>query len=225
MDQDTLKQQAADAAVAAVEDGMVLGLGTGSTAALAVVALGARVRQGLRVIGIPTSERTRAQAKGLGIPLTTLADHPAIDLTIDGADEVHTATLDLIKGLGGALLREKIVAAASRRMIVIVDESKLVPRLGGVRLPVEVVAFGWESTAVRVRALGIDAVPRMVDGSLYRTDGGNMILDCQQPIPNPALLATQLKAITGVVETGLFIGMATRIIAGTPAGPRILERS
>lgn len=224
MDQNALKLQAAEAAVASVENGMVLGLGTGSTAALAVAVLGERVREGLRVVGIPTSERTRAQAEGLGIPLTTLAEHPAIDLTIDGADEVHTGTLDLIKGLGGALLREKIVAAASRRMIVIVDESKLVPHLGGVRLPVEVVAFGWESTAARVRALGIDAVLRRVNGAPYVTDGGNVILDCQQPIPDPARLATQLKAITGVVETGLFIGLATRIIAGTAAGPRILER-
>ena len=139
---DELKAQAAEAAMAEVQDGMVLGLGTGSTAALAVAALGRRVAAGLRVVGIPTSERTATQAKSLGIPLTTLAEHPVIDLTIDGADEVNTGTLDLIKGLGGALLREKIVASASRRMIVVVDESKLVTALGGVRLPVEIVPFG-----------------------------------------------------------------------------------
>lgn len=224
MDQNALKQQAAEAAVAFVEDGMVLGLGTGSTAALAVALLGERVRQGLRVVGIPTSERTRAQAESLGIPLTTLAERPAIDLTIDGADEVCIGTLDLIKGLGGALLREKIVAAVSRQMIVVVDETKLVHSLGGVRLPVEVVAFGWGSTAVRIHALGIDATLRQVDGAPYVTDGGNIILDCLLAIPDPASLAAQLKAITGVVETGLFIGMATRVIAGTKAGPRILER-
>ena len=225
MDQNALKRQAAEAAVAAVEDGMVLGLGTGSTAAIAVALLGERVRHGLRVVGIPTSERTRAQAEGLGIPLTTLAEHPSIDLTIDGADEVHIGTLDLIKGLGGALLREKIVAASSRQMIVVVDETKLVASLGGVRLPVEVVTFGWESTAARIRALGIDAMLRQVEGVAYVTDGGNVILDCLLDIPDPAWRAAQLKAITGVVETGLFIGMATRVIAGTEAGPRILERS
>ncbi len=224
MDQDALKLQAAEAAVAAVEDGMVLGLGTGSTAAMAVAVLGRRVREGLRVVGIPTSERTATQARALGIPLATFADYDTIDLTIDGADEVHTGTLDLIKGLGGALLREKIVAAASRQMIVVVDESKLVPRLGGVRLPVEVVVFGWEATAARIAALGILPVQRQGDGVPYLTDGGNYILDCQQPIPDPAALAAQLKAMTGVVETGLFIGMATRIIAGTATGPRILER-
>ena len=225
MDQNALKRQAAAAAVAAVEDGMVLGLGTGSTAAIAVALLGERVRHGLRVVGIPTSERTRVQAEELGIPLTTLAEHPSIDLTIDGADEVHIGTLDLIKGLGGALLREKIVAASSRQMIVVVDETKLVASLGGVRLPVEVVTFGWESTAARIRALGIDAMLRQVEGVAYVTDGGNVILDCLLDIPDPAWRAAQLKAITGVVETGLFIGMATRVIAGTEAGPRILERS
>ena len=237
MDQTELKRQAAAAAVAEVQDGMVLGLGTGSTAALAVELLGARVRDGLRIVGIPTSERTAAQAKGLGIPLATFAEHASIDLTIDGADEVHTGTLDLIKGLGGALLREKIVAAASRRMTVIVDESKLVPALGrGVRLPVEVVAFGIEATMRHLCDAGADPVlrqdplrqqdPSRQPGpdALYRTDGGNLIADCAfDGIAAPAGLHARLKAITGVVETGLFIGMATRVIAGTAAGPRILE--
>ncbi len=224
--QDELKQQAAEAAIAEVTDGMVLGLGTGSTASLAVEALGRRVQAGLRVWGIPTSERTATLAASLGIPLTDFAAHPHIDLTIDGADEVHTGTLDLIKGLGGALLREKIVAAASRRMTVVVDESKLVPQLGGVKLPVEVVPFGWEVTAVRLRALQAEpTLRRQKDGTVFHTDGGNVILDCVIAIPNPAATAAALKAITGVVETGLFIGMATRIIAGTASGPRILERS
>ncbi len=225
MDQTELKRQAAAAAVTEVQDGMVLGLGTGSTAALAVELLGARVRDGLRIVGIPTSERTAAQATGLGIPLATFAEHASIDLTIDGADEVHTGTLDLIKGLGGALLREKIVAAASRRMTVIVDESKLVPALGrGVRLPVEVVAFGIEATLRHLRDAGADPLLRPGPDALYRTDGGNLIADCAfDGIADPAGLHARLKAITGVVETGLFIGMATRVIAGTPAGPRILE--
>ncbi len=225
MTQDELKRQSAAAAVAEVEDGMVLGLGTGSTAAIAVELLGARVREGLRIIGVPTSERTAAQALSLGIELGDLADHTRLDLTIDGADEVHTGTLDLIKGLGGALLREKIVAAASRRMTVIVDESKLVPHLGGVKLPVEVVRFGWQATARHLRDIGVEGQLRLAaDGTPFVTDNGNHILDCALAIPDPAALDSRLARIPGVVETGLFIGIATRVIAGTPNGPRILER-
>lgn len=228
MDQAALKHQAAAAAVAEVQDGMILGLGTGSTAAIAVDLLGARVRDGLRVTCIPTSERTAAQAVALGIPLAGFDAYDSIDLTIDGADEVQTGTLDLIKGLGGALLREKVVAAASRRLTIIVDEGKLVPALGaGVRLPVEVVAFGHEVALRRLRDAGANPVMRpAADGAgLFRTDGGNLIADCAfGPIPDPAALHAQLKAMVGVVETGLFIGMATRIIAGTASGPRILER-
>ncbi|GAC1347307.1 MAG: ribose-5-phosphate isomerase RpiA [Acetobacteraceae bacterium] len=226
-DQDTLKRLAAEAAVAEVEDGMVLGLGTGSTAAKAVEALAARVRQGLRVVGVPTSERTATQARSLGIPLGDLADHPVIDLTFDGADEVHTGTLDLIKGLGGALLREKIVAAASRRMIVMVDHSKLVDTLGcHVRVPVEVVAFGWQATRRHLEREGADAQLRHDPaGEPYRTDGGNLILDCALAIPDPAAMQARLKAIVGVVETGLFIGMASRVIVGTPAGLETLDRA
>ena len=224
LDQAALKQQAADAAVAEVRDGMVLGLGTGSTATLAVSALGKRVKAGLRVVGIPTSERTAEQARGLGIPLASFADHTHIDLTIDGADEVHTGTLDLIKGLGGALLREKIVAAASRRMTVIVDESKLAPKLGGVRLPVEIVSFGWQTIVARLQDEGADVLVRQgPDGAPFRTDSGNLIADCAFAIDDPAALHARIKAIVGVVETGLFIGMATRVIAGTQAGPKILE--
>ena len=226
LDQAELKQQAAEAAVAEVTDGMVLGLGTGSTAALAVAILGQRVQAGLRVVGIPTSERTAEQARGLGIPLASFAEHTRIDLTIDGADEVHTGTLDLVKGLGGALLREKIVAAASRRMTVVVDESKLVPALGGVRLPVEVVSFGWQTTVARLVEAGAHVLVRQTAEDMpFRTDGGNLIADCAfRDIPDPAALHARLKGIVGVVETGLFIGMATRVIAGTQAGPRILEQ-
>ncbi len=223
--QDALKAEAAEAAVAEIQDGMVLGLGTGTTAALAVAALGRRVAAGLRVTGIPTSEATAKQARGLGIPLTTLAEHPVIDLTIDGADAVHTGTLDLIKGLGGALLREKIVATASRRMIVIVDGSKLTDHLGsGVRLPVEIVPFGWQATRARLGRFMPDMVLRQRDGAPYVTDNGNYLLDCLVPIPDPAALATQLKSVTGVVDHGLFIGLASRVIAATEQGVRILDR-
>src|SRR5579863_5279329 len=155
MDAEQLKQTAAESAVALVEDGMILGLGTGSTAKLAVAAIGKRVQQGLRVTGIPTSEFTGAQARSLGIPVSSIDQHPQIDLTIDGADEVELGTLNLIKGRGGALLREKIVASASRRLVIIVDESKLVDRLGShFALPVELVPFGWPAAARKLEALG-----------------------------------------------------------------------
>ena len=225
MTADDLKRQAAEASLQGVEDGMVLGLGTGSTAAFMVEALGRRVQGGLRILGIPTSERTAEQARGLGIPLTDFAAHPKIDLTIDGADQVHTGTLDLIKGLGGALLREKIVAAASRRMTVIVDAAKLAPELGGIRLPVEVVRFGHQTTAARLRDAGADAVLRGGPEDPFLTDGGNYIFDCAYPsIPDAVALQARLKSLTGVVETGLFVGIATAVIAGTPDGLKILER-
>jgi ribose 5-phosphate isomerase A len=227
MTPDDFKRQAAEASLAQVQDGMVLGLGTGSTAFLMVEALGHRVREGLCIVGIPTSERTAEHARSLGIPLVDFTTHLAIDLTIDGADEVHTGTLDLIKGLGGALLREKIVATASRRMTVIVDGSKLVPTLGAtVRLPVEIVRFGWQATAARLRDEGADAILRGSPEDPFRTDGGNYILDCAFPaIPSAAALQARLKAITGVVETGLFVGLATTIVAGTPDGLITLERA
>ncbi len=227
MNADALKRQAAEASLAHVQDGMVLGLGTGSTAAYMVEELGRRVQDGLRIVGIPTSERTAAQARGFGIPLVDFSTHPTIDLTIDGADEVHTGTLGLIKGLGGALLREKIVATASRRMTVVVDGGKLVSRLGcTVRLPVEVVPFGWQLTAGRLRDTGADALLRGGSDDPFRTDGGNLILDCAYAgIDDAAALQDLLKAITGVVETGLFVGLATTVIAATPDGLKILERA
>lgn len=224
--QDDLKRQSAAAALDEVRDGMVLGLGTGSTAAIMVELLADKVRAGLGIIGVPTSERTAEQARRLGIPLGDLADHPTLDLTIDGADEVHTGTRALIKGLGGALLREKIVAAASRRMTVICDESKLVPRLGGVRLPVEVVCFGWQATLRHIERAGADGRLRPgPDGAPFVTDNGNHIIDCALDLDDPAAVDARLAAIPGVVETGLFIGIATRVIAGTADGPRILEQS
>jgi ribose 5-phosphate isomerase A len=214
------KLAAAEAAAALVRDGMVVGLGSGSTAALAVKAIG---RRGPRVICIPTSESTAALARNLGISLTTLAERPRIDLTIDGADEVEVGTLHLIKGRGGALLREKIVASATTRLVIVADETKVVDRLTAADrpIPVEVVPFGWESTADRLRAIG--ATPRLRDG--FVTDGGHYILDCLWPEMGAASeLARRIDEIVGVVEHGLFIGMAAEAIIGNESGTRVLAR-
>src|SRR3954447_11807008 len=184
---------------------MVVGLGSGSTAALAVRAIG---RRAPRIIGVATSESTATLARELGIRLATLAEQPHIDLTIDGADEIELRTLNLIKGRGGALLREKIVASATARLVIIADESKVVDRLTAADrpIPVEVVPFGWESTAVRLRAIG--ATPILRQG--FTTDGGNYILDCLWADMGPAAdLARCIDEIVGVVEHGLFIGMAS----------------
>jgi ribose 5-phosphate isomerase A len=211
MSRDDQKQAAARAAVALVQDGMVVGLGTGSTATFAIDALAERVRQGLRIVGIPTSEHSAAQARAASIPLTTLEDHHRIALTIDGADEIARGSLDLIKGLGGALLREKIVAAASDRLVIVADAGKVVDRLGtGTPVPVEVVPFGWQTTAERLARLGADPVLRRDGaGQPFRTDGGNLILDCGFGlIADPHALETALSGVIGVVETGLFVGIA-----------------
>lgn len=225
---DELKKDAARAAAALVEDGMVVGLGTGSTAAFLVTLLGERVRAGLRIVGIPTSERTAAQATQEGIALATFADYQRIDLTIDGADEILPGRLDLIKGAGGALLREKIVAAASARMAVISDDSKLVERLGSVfAVPVEIVPFGWEATASRLRDRAHDVHLRLTqNGAPYVTDGGHYIVDCRfAEIPDPAALERDLSAMVGVVESGLFVGLATEALIAGPDGVRQLMRS
>lgn len=226
-DGDTLKQQAALAAIEQIRDGMIVGLGTGSTAALAVTALGERVRQGLRILAIPTSERTAAQARLVGIELTDFSAHPSIDLTIDGADEVLPGRLDLIKGLGGALLREKIVAAASARLIIMADHSKLVTKIGEKSpVPVEIVKFGWSATRARIAALGADVTLRKgTDGCAYVTDNGNYIVDCRfAPIADAGRLEADLARIVGVVESGLFVGLATQAIVATPSGLQILDR-
>lgn len=225
-EQDQQKRRAAEAAVAEVEDGMVLGLGTGSTAALALEALAARVAKGLRVAGIPTSEQTAALARRLEVPLTDFAEHRRVNLTIDGADEVEVPGLHLIKGLGGALLREKIVAAASERMVVVVDEAKLVDRLGARGpVPVEIVAFGWQVTLDRLASLGARPNLRMAGDQPYRTDGGNHVADCAfGEVEDPVHLERALGAITGVVESGLFVGLASRVVVGTSSGVRVLER-
>lgn len=220
-DRDEHKRAAAEAAAALVEDGMAIGLGTGSTAYFAIEALIRRVRGGLRILAIPTSERSAAQARDGGISLTSFAEHPRLDLTIDGADEIETSSLNLIKGLGGALLREKIVAAASDRLIIVADAPKLVDRLGGTApVPVEVVPFGWETTADRLRRLGTEPVLRCdATGQPFRTDGGNLILDCRfGPIVDPAALDQAIGQTVGVVETGLFIGMASLALVATESG-------
>ena len=224
---DALKAAAAEAAAALVQDGMIVGLGSGSTAAFAVDALGRRVGGGLRIVGIPTSETTARQARELGIPVSSLAEHDHIDLTIDGADEVEAGTLNLIKGHGGALLREKIVASASRRLIIVVDPSKLVEKLGSrFAVPLEVVPFGWQVAAKRLRALGaLPAIRLTADKSPFITDGGHYILDCAfGPIAAPDKLEQQLSEIVGVVEDGLFLGMTSMVIVGDETGVRIIEK-
>jgi ribose 5-phosphate isomerase A len=218
---DALKRAAAEAAVELVQDGMVVGLGTGSTAAFAVEALARRHRQGLRFVGIPTSERTAAQARAAAIPLTSFAEHHQIDLTIDGADEVERGTLNLIKGLGGALLREKIVAAASRRLAIVVDGAKLVDLLGmHVPVPVEVVTFGLDATQARLEVLGASARLRLSPaGAPFVTDGGNRIVDCRfGPIADPARLEQRIRRVVGVIESGLFISRADPVFVADAAG-------
>ncbi|MBV9769424.1 MAG: ribose-5-phosphate isomerase RpiA [Bryobacterales bacterium] len=220
------KQAAAEAAVALVGQGMIVGLGTGTTAKLAVDALGKRVRQGLQIAGIATSEHTAQQARGLGIPLSSFAEHTEVDLTIDGADEIQRGTLDLIKGRGGALLREKVVASASQRLIIIADDTKLVERLGAhFAVPVEVVQFGWQVAERKLQKLGARTTLRIAtDGKAFVTDGGNFIIDSSfGPIKEPAELGEELKSIVGVVEHGLFLKMATQAIVGGPEGLTILS--
>jgi ribose 5-phosphate isomerase A len=221
-----LKRAAAEAAVELVEDGMVIGLGTGSTAAFAVEALARRYRQGLHFLGIPTSEGTAAQARAAGIPLTSFAEHRQIDLTIDGADEVERGTLNLIKGLGGALLREKIVAATSRRLAIVVDGRKLVDRLGTrAPVPVEIVAFGLEATQAALEVLGASARLRLSKaGDAFVTDNGNRILDCSfGPIADPARLEQRIRRIVGVVESGLFISRADPVFVADATGVHRLD--
>ena len=222
MSNDAFKLAAAERALAFVENGMKLGLGTGSTAAKFVDLLGAKVRAGLDVVCVATSEATQVHAEALGIPMTTLEEAPFLDLTVDGADEIDDE-LRLIKGGGGALLREKIVATASGRMIVIADASKRVATLGAFPLPVEVVRFGLTATHNMVVALAADAgcegeitLRKRADGTPYVTDSGNFILDCAfGRIAEPEDLDEALKLIPGVVENGLFIGIAdTAVIAG-----------
>jgi ribose 5-phosphate isomerase A len=221
-----LKAAAATAAAAQLHDGMIVGLGTGSTAAFAIDAIGQRVAAGLKIIGVPTSERTKQQATGLGIPLAAVEEYEWLDVTIDGADEVELGTLNLIKGRGGALLREKIVASSTRKLIIIVDASKLVERLGTHDpIPVEVVSFGWETTERRLRRMGGNPVLRRSgDGTVFVTDGGHYILDCKfGTLPESAETEQKLNNTVGVVEHGMFLGMTGMVIIGGAEGVKILE--
>ena len=226
---DDLKRRAAEAALDYVEDGMRLGLGSGSTAAHFVRLLGARVAAGLNVVGVATSEETARIAREAGVPLTTLDETPELDLDVDGADEIGPG-LALVKGGGGALLHEKIVAAASARMIVIADAGKQVNELGAFPLPVEVVAFGLAATALAIERaateLELNAALdiRQRDGKPLVTDGGNRILDASfGRIPDPEALANRLDAIPGVVEHGLFLGLADLALIASPAGVARIE--
>jgi ribose 5-phosphate isomerase A len=227
---EALKREAAARALGLVEDGMRLGLGTGSTARHFVDLLGERVAAGLRVVCVPTSEATRAQAAALGIPLTTLDETPELDLVVDGADEIDPE-LRLIKGGGAAHLREKIVALAGRRMVVIADETKRVAQLGRFPLPIEVIPFGASATRRAIeKALAASGCAgtlavRLREGKPVLTDQGNLVLDAALGrIPDPEALADRLDRITGVVEHGLFIGIADLAFLATPAGVETLRR-
>lgn len=227
--QDQWKKAVAEAAAKLVEDGMVVGLGSGSTAALFVAALARRIdADRLRIVGVPTSLQTEQQARGLNIPLATLADQPSIDLTIDGADEVVPGSLFLIKGHGGALLREKIVASCSKRMAVVADETKIVTRLGSlVSVPVEVVPFGWEATQRKLQSAGANPTLRTnSDGKPYVTDGGHYIMNCAfGPMDNPKEVADRLDHIVGVVEHGLFLRFATEALIAGRSGLQTLKKT
>jgi ribose 5-phosphate isomerase A len=222
------KEIAANAGAEQLENGMIVGLGSGTTSELALVAIGRRVKQGLSIIGIPTSERIAGLARELGIPLATLAEHPRVDVTIDGADEVQTGTLHLIKGGGGNLLREKIVAVSSARLIIVADESKVVQQLGTRwAVPVEVVPFGWQTTAERLkRRKDTDPVLRLAPGGEpYVTDGGHYILDCFfGPMENPFAVGAHLKETVGVVEHGLFLALASEVFIGGRDGVTRMHR-
>ena len=230
MDPTSLKKLAAEKAIEFVEDGMRLGLGTGSTAAEFVALLGDKVAGGLRIIAVPTSEATRQQAEGLNIPLTTLDETPELDLTVDGADELDRE-LRLIKGGGGALLREKIVAMASDRMIVIADNSKFVETLGKFPLPVEVVPFGLSATKAMMAQVSESAgctgelkLRELEDGTPFLTDGGHLIIDCHfNALAEPEILEDMFAMIPGVVETGLFLGIADAAIIAGSDGVQLIE--
>ena len=212
------KQQAASKAAGYIKDEMIIGLGTGSTAYWAIQIIGERVKEGLKVKAVATSQQTETLAREAGIPIVDFDTIDHIDITIDGADEVDEQ-LNLIKGGGGALLREKIIAAASDRFIVIVDESKLVGRLGKFPLPVEVTFFGWQVTIKHLKALGCQPALRQQENKIFITDNGNYIIDCSfHIILQPAALEKEINLVPGVVENGLFVNRAERVIAGYQDG-------
>ncbi len=224
MEREELKRLAGYRAAEYVADGTVVGLGTGSTTAYAIEALGARVREGLRIRGIPTSVASERLAREAGIPLTSLKECPEVDLTIDGADEVDRQG-NLIKGGGGALFREKVVALASRRYVIVVDDGKLVDRLGvAVPLPVEVVPFAWHRCQQAIERMGGMVEIRRSNGVPFVTDNGNYVLDCRFfPLPDPSQLGQRLRGIVGVVEHGLFLDMDPIVLVAGRQG--VVERA
>lgn len=220
-----LKEAAAREALGFVKDGMVVGLGSGSTASIFIKLLGERVKQGMKVIGIPTSRESEELGRSVGIMIGELRDNPVVDLTVDGADEVDPG-LNLIKGLGGALVREKIVAYATEFEIIVVDDSKIVEYLGQkAPLPVEIVKFAHEATVNRLRDIGCQPKLRMKDGQMFVTDNGNYIADCRfERIDSPQSLEAEINMVPGVVDNGLFIGLADKVIVASKDGIRTMER-
>ena len=223
MNQDELKESVAIEAIQYIEDDMKVGLGTGSTMYYAIKHLGERVKKGLNIVCVPTSEKTEEWAKKFEIPLSDFSEIRSLDIAIDGADEVDE-NLQLIKGGGGALLREKIVADAAKKFIVIVDESKVVKTLGKFKLPIEVIPFGWKITAQSIELLGCKAILRKKEEEIFVTDNQNYILDCDfSEIHHPEQLNHALKSIVGVVETGLFINMTKKVLVSRSATNEIKE--
>lgn len=225
-DAESLKKLAGEKAAESVKDGMIVGLGTGSTVNYTILKLGIMVRSGMSITGIPTSKATEKLAVTHGIKLGILDQHPVIDLTIDGADEI-APNLDLIKGMGGALLREKVVASVSKQLIIIADESKAVEILGTKSaLPVEVLPFALPTVMAKLKKLCVEAKLRMRNNFVFVSDNGNYIIDCRfESIPEPNMLESKINSIPGVVESGLFLGMANRAILGTKDGIRIIEKA
>ncbi|QKY70015.1 ribose-5-phosphate isomerase RpiA [Lentibacillus sp. CBA3610] len=223
--QNNAKKLAGEASLEYVKDGMTIGLGSGSTVYWMIRKLGEHIKNGLDVKGIPSSRQTQNWANEFGVPLTDFAKTQTLDIAIDGADEVDQGW-HLIKGGGGALVREKIIAAAAREFVVIVDESKTVSRLGDFKLPVEILPFGWEVTAERITGLdGTPVIRRNADGDIFVSDNGNYIVDCDfGMIHEPKTLQQQLKQLTGVVDTGLFVGMADEIIVGYSDRASVLSK-
>jgi ribose 5-phosphate isomerase A len=228
-EQDRRKQLAADRAVEQIQSGMIVGLGTGSTAELVIKRLAEQVTNGLEITGVPTSKRTAALAESLGIPLKDLQEVDHIDLTIDGADEIQPGTLFALKGQGGALLREKLVALDSSRVVIVVDDTKVVDIIGSnFSVPVEVVPFGWRVPARGLEALGADIALRVDSGTgePFITDNENYVIDASfGPIGDPRQLSRRVKEITGVIEHGLFVGMVDEVIVGPRDGTEVLAPS
>jgi ribose 5-phosphate isomerase A len=221
---DLKKRRAGEKATEYIKDGMMIGLGSGSTVYWTMKKLGELIKEGLQIKGIPSSKRTEGWAKEFGIPLTDFSETQTLDIAIDGADEIDK-DFNLIKGGGGSLVREKFVDIAAGKFIVIADDSKMVDQLGAIPLPVEVVPFGWELTSARIASLGCEPALRKKDGKVFISDNGNFILDCQfSGLTKPEEIHQQLKMLLGVVETGLFINMADILVIGNENGTEVIEK-